>query len=71
MVSAFEKACGNKIAWEFTDRRPGDVTALYCDPKSAKNLLSWETKRNIDDMCADTWRFQSANPFGYSSENKD
>lgn len=71
MVSAFEKAAGKKINWEFTDRRPGDVTALYCNPKTAKDLLNWETKRTVDDMCADTWRFQSANPFGYSAENKD
>ena len=71
MISAFEKAAGKKIAWQFTDRRPGDVTALYCDPKMARDLLNWETKRTVDDMCADTWRFQSENPFGYSTENKE
>lgn len=65
VIKSFEKASGQTLPWKYAARRPGDVTALYCNPKTAKSLLNWQTQRTLDDMCADTWRFQSNNPYGY------
>lgn len=66
VVAAFEKACGRKIEYRLVDRRPGDVASCYADPKRACQLLGWSAERDIDTMCADAWRWQSANPLGYN-----
>lgn len=65
MVDAFEKASGQKIPYEVVARRPGDVASCYADAALAKEILGWEAKLSIEDMCADTWRWQSMNPKGY------
>ena len=65
MVAAFERACGKKIPYEIVGRRPGDVAISYADPSKAGEELGWEAVRDIDAMCADTWRWQSHNPNGY------
>lgn len=62
---AFEKASGRPIPYEIVDRRPGDVAVSYADPSSALADLGWAATRGIDDMCADSWRWQEANPYGY------
>ncbi len=67
MVKAFEKASGQKINYKLVDRRAGDIAKCYADPSTAKEILDWEAKRSIDDMCADSWRWQSNNPNGYKS----
>ena len=64
-VAAFEKASGRKIPVEFAPRRAGDVATCYADPAKARNELGWEAKRGVDEMCADTWKWQSGNPNGY------
>jgi UDP-glucose 4-epimerase len=66
LVQAFERAAGKPIAYKIVDRRPGDLPAYYADATLAKTLLGWSAKRNIDQMCADSWRWQSANPSGYT-----
>ena len=68
MVKAFEKASGQKINYKLVDRRAGDIAKCYADPSTAKELLGWEAKKSIDDMCTDSWRWQSNNPNGYSLE---
>lgn len=65
MVAAFEKASGKKIPYQLTDRRPGDIASCYADPTKAKNELGWEAKKGIDEMCRDSWKWQSQNPNGY------
>lgn len=65
MVKAFGKAVGRPIPYEIAPRRPGDVPALYADCTKAKEELHWEAKKTLDDMCADSWRWQSQNPNGY------
>ena len=65
MVNAFEKASGKKIPYQIVDRRPGDAAECYADPSLALKELGWKTTRGIDEMCADTWRWQSNNPNGY------
>ncbi len=65
VIKAFEKASGKKIKYQFTKRRAGDVAISYCDPSKAKNELEWEAKYNLDDMCKDSWNWQTQNPNGY------
>lgn len=66
MVKAFEKASGRKIAYKIVDRRPGDIAMCYADATKAKNELGWEAKYKLDEMCEDSWRWQSGNPQGYN-----
>lgn len=65
VVAAFEKACGHAIPYEIKPRREGDIATCYCDPQKAKNELGWVAKYGIDEMCEDSWRWQSTNPDGY------
>lgn len=58
LVSAFERAAGVTVPYEVTARRPGDVAASYADPTRAHDELGWTAERDIDTMCADTWRWQ-------------
>ncbi len=66
IVRAFEQASGKRVAYKIAPRRPGDVAACYADPSKAAALLGWRAERNLADMCADTWRWQSLNPHGYN-----
>jgi len=66
VVKAFEKASGQAVPYRIVDRRPGDIAACYADPVRARELLGWSAERDIDAMCADAWRWQSANPLGFS-----
>ena len=65
VVHAFEKACGKKIPYEVKPRRPGDIATCYADPAKAKAELGWEAENGIEEMCADSWKWQSMNPNGY------
>lgn len=65
MVEAFKKASGREIPYKIVERRPGDIAACYADPSFARKELGWEAVKNIDDMCADMWRWQSQNPDGF------
>ncbi len=65
MIKAFERACGKKIPYEITARRPGDIAACYADPSKAKKELGWQARKGIDDMCRDAWNWQVKNPKGY------
>ncbi len=65
VVKAFEKASGRPVPYEIVARRPGDVAQCYAEPGLAERELGWRAQRGIDEMCADAWRWQSANPEGY------
>ncbi len=65
MVKAFSKACGHEIKYEIKARRPGDIATCYADPAKAKAELGWVAERGLDEMCEDSWRWQSNNPNGY------
>ncbi len=65
LLHSFERAVGHELPYEIAPRRPGDVAASYADPTRAHEELGWFAARTVDDMCADTWRWQSANPDGY------
>lgn len=68
VVNAFSKACGKPVAYHFASRREGDLAKYWADPTKAADELNWRVKLNLDDMCADTWRWQSSNPQGYPDE---
>jgi UDP-glucose 4-epimerase len=65
VVRAFERASGRPIAHEIGPRRAGDVPAYWADPSLALATLGWQARRDLDQMCADSWRWQQANPRGY------
>jgi len=65
MLRAFERAVGHPLPYEVVARRAGDIAASYADPARANAELDWTATRTIDDMCADSWRWQSQNPDGY------
>jgi len=66
MVAAFEKCSGESIPYQILDRREGDIATCYTDTTHAKNKLNWSAEFDLDEMCMDTWRWQSRNPNGYS-----
>ncbi|MGV9712651.1 UDP-glucose 4-epimerase GalE [Gordonia sp. NPDC003424] len=65
VIQAFERASGRPIPYQIAPRRAGDIAASYADPTRANRELHWYATKTIDDMCEDTWRWQSGNPNGY------
>ncbi len=65
VVKAFEKASGVKIPFVVGPRRDGDIATCYSDPSKAFKELGWKATRDIEEMCEDSWRWQSQNPNGY------
>jgi len=68
MVEAMKKASGREIPYKIVGRRPGDVATCYADPSFAEKNLGWKAEKGLEEMCADAWRWQSANPNGYSAK---
>ncbi len=68
MLDAFSRACGHDLPYEIAPRRPGDIAESYADPTKAEAELGWTAERTIDEMCADSWRWQSQNPEGYPDD---
>lgn len=64
VIHTFEEATGVKIPYDMKPRRAGDVPVNYCDASKAKAELGWVAKKNLYDMCADSWRWQKNNPEG-------
>lgn len=65
MIKAFEKASGQKIPYKLVHRRAGDIATCYSNPQKAKEILGWEAKHNLEDMCKSSWNWQNKNPKGY------
>ncbi|MEG3134561.1 UDP-glucose 4-epimerase GalE [Rouxiella sp. T17] len=66
VINAFSDACGKPVSYHFAPRREGDLPAYWADPSKAANELNWRVSRNLQDMAADTWLWQSKNPQGYA-----
>jgi len=66
LVRAFERASGRPVPYRIVDRRPGDLPAFWADATLAREQLGWQTRRDLDAMCADSWRWQSRNQNGYA-----
>ncbi len=65
VIHAYEKACGHEIRYVIDERRPGDIACNYADPSKAKRELGWVAERDIEEMCRDSYNWQSKNPEGY------
>lgn len=66
VVSSFEQTSEKKIPYKIVGRRPGDAAICYADPSKAERELNWLAKMDLNEMCADVWRWQSNNPNGYA-----
>ncbi|MEN0104809.1 MAG: UDP-glucose 4-epimerase GalE [Pseudomonas sp.] len=66
MLQAFEQACGKPVPYQVVPRRPGDIAECWADPAKAATELGWKAERGLAEMMSDTWRWQSANPQGYT-----
>lgn len=67
VIKAFENASGVKIPYKIEARRPGDIDTCYSDPAKAKEILNWTAELGIEEMCADSYRWQHTNPNGYEA----
>jgi UDP-glucose 4-epimerase len=67
LVKAFEVASDKPVPYEIVARRPGDIAECWADPSLAEQQLKWKATRSIEEMCVDTWRWQSQNPNGFKS----
>ena len=67
LIAAFERASGCHVPYEIAARRPGDVAACYADVSLARELLGWQSRRDLAAMCEDSWRWQRLNPNGYTN----
>jgi len=65
MVKAYSAASGRDIPYKIAPRREGDIAECYADATKAMELLGWKTDLSVDDMCRDSWNWQSKNPNGY------
>ncbi|WJG10394.1 UDP-glucose 4-epimerase GalE [Aliiglaciecola sp. LCG003] len=65
MVKAFEQQSGQAVPYKIVPRRSGDIAACYADPQLAKSELGWSAEKGLEQMCRDSWNWQSNNPNGY------
>lgn len=65
MVKAFSEASGKEVPYLVTDRRAGDIAACYANPELALKEIGWKAEKGLQEMCEDTWRWQSMNPNGF------
>lgn len=65
LVEGMGCATGKPIPYSIAPRRPGDVAEVYADAGLAKSLLNWKAELGIEEMCRDTWKWQSTNTMGY------
>ena len=70
IVKAFEKASNRPVPYKICPRRPGDIAECWADPSLAAKELGWKAERGIDEMCADAWRWQKKNPYGFNKPPK-
>ena len=69
VLHAYEKACGKTLPYVIDPRRPGDIAACYADPEKARRELGWQARYGIEEMCASSWNWQTANPDGYGAQD--
>ncbi len=65
IVASYERACGQRLLTEYTDRRPGDVASRVAASAKAEKLLGWRSERDLESMCRSSWRRQCVHPAGY------
>jgi UDP-glucose 4-epimerase len=67
VLSTFMRVSGQKVPYEISERRPGDIATSFADVTLANAYLGWQARLDLDRMCADAWRWQAANPSGLAS----
>ena len=67
ILKAFEKTCDFSIKYQYVERRQGDVPEIYSNPALAQQLLGWKAQFGIQEMCSDTWNWQTKNPNGFDN----
>ena len=65
LVHTFGRVNNLEIPYQIVERRPGDVARCFADATKAKEKLGWSAVKTLEDMCRDSWRWQSKNPNGY------
>ena len=71
MIDCFEKTNSVSVKYQLGPRREGDQEISFCDSSKAKTILKWKAEKTLEDMCADTWRFQVQNPLGYRTTTEN
>ncbi len=71
VLHAYERACGRELPYVIAPRRAGDTDACWADPSLAEKELGWKASRTLDDMCRDSWKWQSMNPYGFAGKSTD
>ena len=66
IIQAFASASNREIPYRVVERRPGDAAVSYADPSKAERELDWRAEFDLEQMCADVWRWQSSHPDGYT-----
>lgn len=70
LVKSFSEATSKNIPYKIVERRPGDIGVCYANAEKAKRLLEWQAEKGLQEMCEDSWRWQSLNPDGFKSYSK-
>ena len=65
VIQTFERVNQVPVPYQISSRRPGDIASCYADVEKAKRLFGWQTQKTLEDMCRDSWNWQSKNPEGY------
>lgn len=68
LIAAFSRAAGKEIPYQIISRRPGDIASCYATAAKANSEIGWTAKKSIEEACADSWRWQSQNPNGFSDQ---
>jgi UDP-glucose 4-epimerase len=66
LVQTFQRVTGKSVPYKIVGRRAGDIAIYFADATLAKQILGWKTEKTLEDICQDTWNWQSQNPQGYN-----
>ena len=67
MVNTFSTVNNVPVPYAIVERRPGDIATCYADPAKSAEVLGWTATHTLEDMCRDSWNWQSKNPMGFDS----
>ena len=67
MVHAFETANHVHVPYRIAPRRAGDLPTVYACPDKSARILGWHAEYSLEDMCRDSWHWQTHNPNGYET----
>lgn len=68
IIDTFMQVSGQNVPYKIVAKRPGDIATCYANPNKAKKELGWSAEKDLTQMCADAWRWQSQNPNGYKPQ---